>query len=506
MDAYTVESLKNAVLKAERIFLNQVDALAYDDYKPEHMAYMLLFFTMKKMSDEFEEEAKIIMQETNDKEKAWSDPKGHKIFLPEDARFDHFGKICDLVFRKSKTTLADIDKYNKNMDGLFKYIYTTYFENLKSNEYLETAVTQLLAHFNGIGSLGAGNLKTPFVAAEVFEYLLAEHFSSSKQIPAGFYIPSSVSKLMVSLLDLKEDMSVCDPTCNTGNLLTECERYTKGQNEGANISIYGQEINQIAWSICKLNMIQHNRPDAVIKNGNIISDPKLLDNKDLMKFDRVISTPPFGICNWGHELAGRDPYRRFRYGIPPKMKGDFAYLEHMISTLNDDGKLVTIIPPGMLFRGGSEGRIRQNIVESGIVDAVISLPPKLLYGTSIPVCILIINMNKPEERSDSILFISAEQECQSKRAQNILRKDDINKIIRAYEEYEDVDKYARVVNLSEIEKNEYDLNISRYVDSVPAIETVDVEAVLREIGGLEMRRMEARNNMDECLKGLGYNN
>ena len=498
MSVHTFESLRDDVFKAADIFRGRVDISTY-------MRYSALILTMKRMSDVFDEEAELIMQETGNEQKVLSDPTHHEIVVPESAHLHNIVRMHGDLGSALKDAIADLKQNNSNMDGLFDVLEFD-FDQLHKNKELEGMAFQMIQHFLEIAPLRNSNLEEPYVVARVYEYLLEQWSSSYKGVGSNFYTPNSLSKLMVSLLEPKGNMSVCDPVCNTGSLLTECERYINNTDGEASIKLYGQEINRLAWKLCKLNMIQHGRPDAVIKNGDAIRNPQLLDeNERLMVFDRVIANPPMGSHEWGFKFASEDVFGRFRYGIPPKNTGDFAYLEHMISTLNKNGKLVTIIPPGMLFRGGAEGKIRRNVVKGDLIEAVIGLPPKLFHSTGIPVCVMVVNMNKPEERKDSILFISAEQEYQGERRQNVLRDQDIDKIVRAYEDYKDIDQYCRVVSESEIRDNEYNLHLPRYVDTMPEIETVDIKAELRMIQEMEAHRLELKVKMDEFFEKLGYN-
>ncbi|HNR59167.1 MAG TPA: N-6 DNA methylase, partial [Methanothrix sp.] len=320
-----------------------------------------------------------------------------------------------------------------------------------------------------------------------------------------FYTPRKVVQLLVAILDPQEGMRMCDPTVGSGGMLIESAHYVE-RNGGnpKNLTLCGQEKNIGTWGICKMNMLLHGFPDADIRKGDVIRDPKFLVDGQLMLFDREIANPPFSLDNWGREVAEEDGFGRFRYGIPPKTKGDFAFVEHMVSTLNDEGKLAVVVPHGVLFRGGAEGRIRENMLKEDIVEAIVGLPSALFYGTGIPAAVLVVNKNKPPERKGSVLFIDASQEYQEGKRQNTLRDQDIEKIVGAYRGYENIDKYSRVVPLDEIAENDYNLNISRYVDITPEEEQIDVAAALRELRTLEARRREIEAKMSGYLKELGY--
>jgi type I restriction enzyme M protein len=271
-----------------------------------------------------------------------------------------------------------------------------------------------------------------------------------------------------------------------------------------NVSLFGQEKNLGTWAICKMNMLLHGYPDARIEKGDTIRDPKLLQDGELMLFDRVIANPPFSLDAWGHETASSDPHGRFRFGVPPKTKGDFAFVQHMVASLNMHGKMGVVMPHGVLFRGASEGAIREGLLKEDLVEAVVGLPPNLFYGTGIPAAILVVNRDKPKARKGKVLFVEASREFREGSAQNYLRDDDVKKIAASVHAFKDVERYARVVDVAEIEKNDWNLNISRYVETAEAEEKVDVAAAVAKLREAEQARDEAKAVMDEFLRELGY--
>jgi type I restriction enzyme M protein len=249
----------------------------------------------------------------------------------------------------------------------------------------------------------------------------------------------------------------------------------------------------------------HGLSDHRIEKGDTIREPKLLDeNGELLLYDRVIANPPFSLKNWGREEAEADEFNRFRFGLPPKNAGDYAFIQHMIATLNDEGKAGVVMPHGVLFRGGAEGKIRQGILEEDLIEAIIGLPANLFYGASIPAVILVISKNKEEYKKGKVLFIDASQDYQEGRNQNFLRDEDIQKIVSTYDAWKDVEKYCRVVTLEEIRGNDYNLNIARYVDTTEEEEQIDVAEALRQLRQLEQERDEIEKVMYGYLKELGY--
>jgi type I restriction enzyme M protein len=288
-------------------------------------------------------------------------------------------------------------------------------------------------------------------------------------------------------------------------MLIECATFIERHGGNAkNLSLHGQEKNLGTWAICKMNMLLHGLPDARIEKGDTIRDPKLLRDGELMLFDRVIANPPFSLDEWGREVAEHDGFGRFRFGVPPKTKGDLAFVQHMVATTSIRGMVGVVMPHGVLFRGAAEGTIRQGLLQEGLVEAVIGLPPNLFYGTGIPAAILVFNRAKAASRKGKILFIEASREFREGSAQNYLRDEDVAKIAKAFHAFKDVDKYARVVDLSEVEKNDWNLNISRYVETAETAEKVDVRAAIARLRELEGERAESEAKMNAYLKELGY--
>jgi type I restriction enzyme M protein len=253
-----------------------------------------------------------------------------------------------------------------------------------------------------------------------------------------------------------------------------------------------------------MNMLLHGLPDARIEKGDTIRDPKLVKDGSLLLYDRVIANPPFSLDEWGREVAEHDGYGRFRYGIPPKSKGDLAFVQHMVAVLNREGQLAVVMPHGVLFRGSSEGEIRKGLLKEDLVEAVIGLPSNLFYGTGIPAAILVMRRSKVPALRRKVLFVDASRQYREGTAQNYLRDEDVTKIAATFHGYQSVERYARVVALNEIEKNDFNLNISRYVETAEKEERVDVAQALAKLRELETKRAEAEAKMKGYLKELGY--
>lgn len=346
-----------------------------------------------------------------------------------------------------------------------------------------------------------GNLD---VIGNAYEYLIGKFAANSGQKAGEYYTPPEVSDLMAELLDPQLGDTICDPACGSGSLLMKCGRKVAQKNHGQKrYALYGQEAIGSTWSLAKMNMFLHGEDNHKIEWGDTIRNPKLLDkNGDLMHFDIVTANPPFSLDKWGHDEAGIDKYGRFKRGIPPKTKGDYAFILHMIETLKPkSGRMGVVVPHGVLFRGSSEGKIRQQLIDENLLDAVIGLPEKLFFGTGIPAAILIF---KKEKVDDNVLFIDASREFKAGKNQNVLSPENIAKIVATYRNGGNVDKYAYLASLKEIKENDYNLNIPRYVDTFEEEEEIDLLAVRAEREQLKAQLAELETEMTKYLEELGY--
>ena len=336
-----------------------------------------------------------------------------------------------------------------------------------------------------------------------YEFLIKNFAASGGQKAGEFYTPPEVSDLIAELLDPQKGDSICDPACGSGSLLMKCGRKVVSNHNSKQYALYGQEAIGSTWSLAKMNMFLHGEDNHKIEWGDTIRNPKLLDkNGDLMLFDIVTANPPFSLDKWGHDTAENDKFDRFRRGVPPKTKGDYAFISHMIETLKPTtGRMGVVVPHGVLFRGSSEGKIRQKLIEENLLDAVIGLPEKLFYGTGIPAAILIFKKHKSD---DSVLFIDASREFKSGKNQNNLTEENIAKIVETYRARESVDKYAYLATLQEVKDNDYNLNIPRYVDTFEEEAEIDLVAVRAEREQLKTQLAELEVKMAKYLEELGY--
>ncbi|MFQ2591499.1 type I restriction-modification system subunit M [Aeromonas caviae] len=341
------------------------------------------------------------------------------------------------------------------------------------------------------------------VIGNAYEYLIKNFAASGGQKAGEFYTPPEVSDLMAELLEPMPGDTICDPACGSGSLLMKCGRKVVANHGEKHYALYGQEAIGSTWSLAKMNMFLHGEDNHKIEWGDTIRNPKLLDkNGDLMRFDIVTANPPFSLDKWGYEEAGNDKFGRFKRGLPPKTKGDYAFILHMIETLKPkSGRMGVVVPHGVLFRGSSEGKIRQQLIDENLLDAVIGLPEKLFYGTGIPAAILIFKKQKVD---DNVLFIDASRDFKASKNQNLLSADNIAKIVATYRNGGNVDKYAYLASLKEIIDNDYNLNIPRYVDTFEEEEEIDLLAVRAEREQLKTQLAELEIEMAKYLEDLGY--
>ena len=350
-----------------------------------------------------------------------------------------------------------------------------------------------------------GNLD---IIGNAYEFLIKNFAATSGKKAGEFYTPPEVSELIAELVAPEEGDEICDPTCGSASLLLKCANQIRSAHKGSKkFALYGQEAIGSTWALAKMNMFLHGIDNHKIEWGDTIRNPKLLDGEGKLKhFDIVVANPPFSLEKWGIEVAEDDKYTRFRRGLPPKTKGDYAFISHMVETLNPSvngkgGRMGVVVPHGVLFRGSSEGKIRTKLIDEGLLDAVIGLPEKLFYGTGIPAAILVFRRDK---KANSVLFIDASREFKPGKNQNQLTDENITKIVTSYQSRENIDKYAYLADLDEIKDNDYNLNIPRYVDTFEAEDEIDLMAVRSERQQLKAELNHLEVEMDKYLKELGY--
>ena len=496
-DKLSVAQLEQYLWSAADILRGSIDSSDYKTY-----IFGLLF--LKRLSDRFEEEAEKLIEEGVPADVAWTDPDEHRFFVPDRARWGAIRRTANNIGETLNKACAALEEQNPALEGVLAGIDYNDERRLGDARNRDTVLARLVQHFSQV-SLRNDRMAEPDLLGRAYEYLIEQFADDAGKKGGEFYTPRMVVRLIVELLAPTERMRICDPTAGSGGMLIECAHFIeRGGGNPRNLTLHGQEKNLGTWAICKMNMLLHGLPDARIEKGDTIRDPKLVEETELLLYDRVIANPPFSLDEWGRDVAESDGYGRFRFGVPPKTKGDLAFVQHMVAVLNASGRLGVVMPHGVLFRGSAEGKIRQGLLQEDLFEAVIGLAPNLFYGTGIPASILVLNRDKPAQRKGKVLFIDASGEFEEGSNQNRLRDQDIEHISKAFHAYADVEKYARVVPLTEIEQNDWNLNISRYVDTSDEEERIDVGEAVRKLRELEGERAAAEATMNRYLAELGY--
>ncbi|MFB6471269.1 type I restriction-modification system subunit M [Paenibacillus glucanolyticus] len=492
MAQLTQQELESHLWKSADILRGSIDSSDYKSY-----IFGLLF--IKRLSDAFHERKSELISEHGEEigEILAEDPDQYQFFVPLEARWEEIRKHAEGIGSVINVAFESLENENRTLEGVL-----TPIDFNRKDVLTDEILQRLLQHFSTI-DLTNGNLSEPDMLGRAYEYLIAQFADDAGKKGGEFYTPSKVVELIVKLIKPEEGMRVYDPTCGSGGMLIQSVDYVRARGGNPqSLSLYGQEKNLNTWSIAKMNLLLHGLPDHDIRKGDTIRDPKLVEDNELMLFDRVIANPPFSLKEWGREFAENDSLGRFRFGVPPKNAGDYAFVQHMIASLKHDGMAGVVMPHGVLFRGGAEGSIRQGILETDLIEAIIGLPAGLFYGTGIPACILIINRNKTEERKGKVIFIAADDDFQEGKNQNSLRKTDVQKIVDTFNSYRDIEKYSRVVELEEIKHNNYNLNLTRYINKSEEEEPVDLHKVIEEISELEGIKKGIKTKLNGYLTEL----
>ncbi len=502
----TQKEINNIVWKACDSFRGVLSSGQYKDY-------VLTMLFVKYVSDVWKDKKNFYTEKyKGDKTRVERALANERFKLPENATFDYLfenrndAQLGDLIDR----VLDQIEDTNRlKLAGVFRNITFNSEPNLGQTKDRNRRLKNLLVDFSEM-DLQPSHLEGNDVIGDAYEYLIARFAGDEIKKSGEFYTPSEVSVLLAKLLQPEPGSRINDPACGSGSLLIKLAK----EVGSSNFSLYGQEVNGSTWALARMNMFLHEIDNATIEWGDTLNNPRLLEGDQLMKFDIVAANPPFSLDKWGAENAVADQYSRFHRGIPPKSKGDYAFISHMIeTTYADTGRVGVIMPHGVLFRGSSEAKIRQQLIEENLLEAVIGLPANLFYGTSIPATMLIFD--KAKGANTDVLFIDASKGFETGKNQNRLREEDISHIVTTYKAFKaDVplkdeglvieDKYAYRATFNEIKENDFNLNIPRYVDTFEEEEKVDIKAVQDEINLLKKQIANVESDMEKYLKELGY--
>jgi type I restriction enzyme M protein len=494
MKTISQDEINNVAWRACDTFRGVIDPSQYKDY-------ILVMLFLKYLSDLWKDKREQYEKEfQGDAERVNRRLARERFIMPDGCDFytlhakrnePNIGEIINIALE----ALEDANK--AKLENVFRNIDFNSEANLGQTKERNKRLKHLLEDFADERlDLRPSRVGKQDIIGKTYQYLIGRFASDAGKKGGEFYTPGEVSELLAKLLAPKKGSRICDPTCGSGSLLIQ----VADEVGDSDFSIYGQEMNGSTWALCRMNMLVHHKDSARIEWGDTIANPKLIEGDSLMKFDVVVANMPFSLDKWGADMAEADRFNRFHRGVPPKSKGDYAFISHMMESAREDGGKVGVIAPhGVLFRGGAEGRIRRALIEKNLLDAVIGLPEKLFFGTAIPAVILIF---KKGRTTKDVLFIDASGEFVEVTNQNKLDKEHIAKIVRIYKAFETVPKYAYRATPEGIAENGFNLNIPRYVDTFEADPEVNIKAVQKEITALETQLKEVREQMRAYLKEL----
>ena len=484
-----LSALSNHLWESANILRGPVDAADFKTY-----IFPLLFF--KRISDVYDEELQDALAESDGDQQYALFPENHRFQIPEDCHWDEVRKKTSNVGQALQRAMREIEKVNPDtLYGIFGDAQWTNKDRLS-----DALLRDLIEHFSRL-PLGNRSARAD-VLGQAYEYLIKKFADATNKKAGEFYTPRSVVNLMVRILHPREGEMIYDPACGTGGMLIEAIHHVR--ESGGNIKtlwgkLFGQEKNLTTSAIARMNLFLHGVEDFQIVRGDTLRQPAFHTGDSLATFDCVIANPPFSLEKWGEEVWTSDPYGRAFAGMPPAKSGDYAWVQHMIlSMAPKSGRMAVVLPHGALFRMAAEGKIRQKLLGMDILEAVIGLGSNLFYGTGLAACILVFRQRKPKDHRKKVLIVDASKEFKKGRAQNELLPDHVDSIYKWYADHQDVEGVARLVSLDEIEENDWNLNISRYVEPTVEGETISVADALANL----KTSLESAYSAENRLKGL----
>ncbi|WP_304234831.1 class I SAM-dependent DNA methyltransferase [Jiulongibacter sediminis] len=488
MTKLTLPQLEQYLSKAAWILKGPVDASDFKVY-----IFPLLFF--KRISDVYDEEFKLALEESEGDTEYASLPEFHRFEIPEGCHWREVRETTVNVGLAIEKALRGIEQANQqNLYGIFGDAQWS-----NKNKLSDRLLIDLVEHFSQYTL--SNDLVDADILGQAYEYLI-KHFADLTNKKAGeFYTPRSVVHLLGLILDPHEGESVYDPACGTGGMLLECIDHLKENKEDfRTLKLYGQEKNLTSSSIARMNMFLHGIEDFQVIRGDTLRNPGFFSADGLQTFDCVIANPPFSLKDWGADLWVNDPYGRNIAGVPPKGNGDMAWVQHMVKSMNSTGRMTVVLPHGALFRKGAEGKIRQTLIEQDLLEAVIGLGPNIFYGTQLAACVMVFRQIKEEEKKGKVLFIDASEQIRVGRAQNFLEKEHVEQIFDWYQGFEDVENYVKVTDLHALKENDFNLNIPLYIEKIIEDNLPSVEEALTDLKKAWQASQEAESKFKAVLE------
>ncbi len=500
-DTTTQNQVNQAAWAACDTFRGAVDPAQYKDY-------ILVMLFLKYISDLWNDHLVAYREQFGEDEaRIRRRLERERFVLPEGASF------CDLYEQRNEANIGErinialerIEDTNRvKLEGVFRNIDFNSESNLGRTRDRNRRLKNVLEDFAKPALDLRPSRVTEDIIGECYIYLISRFASDAGKKAGEFYTPAPVSRLLAQIANPQPGNTICDPACGSGSLLVRAAE-TVGSD---NYALYGQEVNGATWALARMNMFLHAKDAARVEWCDTLNSPALIEGDQLMRFDIVVANPPFSLDKWGAEDAASDRFERFWRGVPPKSKGDYAFITHMIEIAKrKSGRIAVIVPHGVLFRGGAEKKIRQALIEENLLDAVIGLPANLFTTTGIPVAILVFDRSREQgsenEARKDVMFIDASKEFTSGKTQNVMDDPHVAKVLETYASRTEVEKYSHCASQEVIAENDFNLNIPRYVDTFEAEEEIDVAALQKEIVQIEAELADVRGRMAGYLKELG---
>lgn len=468
----------------------------------EYKAYVTPILFFKRLSDVYDEETQIALEESDGDKEYASLPENHRFQIPDGCHWNDVRNTSVNVGTAIVNAMTGIERANPDT---LSTVFTSFDDaNWTDKKKLsDERLKDLIEHMSSI-KVGNNNYSAD-VMGDSYEFLIKKFADLSKKNAGEFYTPRAIVKLMIMLLKPQAGETVYDPACGTGGMLIESIRYMKNDRLAYG-KIYGQEKNLATSAIARMNLFLHGAKDFNIVQGDTLRSPVFLKNNALQTFDCVVANPPFSLKSWGSAQFSSDIYGRNLWGTPTDSNADFAWLQHMYKSMDTkNGRCAVVLPQGVLFRSGKEGEIRKKLIESDTLEAVITLAGGVFYSTGVSACILFLKNNKEVSHRGRICMIDGSTIFTAQRAQNIMTEDDINKIYEYYETYKDVEDYVKIVTLDDIRNKEYTLAVNNYIDKAQA-ETVSPEEVRKNYIKAYEEMIAAETKMKKLLSEGGYLN
>ncbi|SFS79211.1 type I restriction-modification system subunit M [Lutibacter maritimus] len=483
----TLSQLEQYLSKAAWILKGPVDASDFKVY-----IFPLLFF--KRISDVYDDEFKNALEESEGDIEYASLPEFHRFEIPLDCHWNNVRETTTNVGLAIEKALRGIEQANQEF--LYGIFGDAQWSN--KNKLSDKLLIDLIEHFSQY-TLGNEDVD-PDMLGQAYEYLI-KHFADLTNKKAGeFYTPRSVVHLLGLILDPHEGETIYDPACGTGGMLLECVDHLKHNNEDyRTLKLFGQEKNLTSSSIARMNMFLHGIEDFSIYRDDTLRNPAFFEADGLKTFDCVIANPPFSLKDWGAENWANDPYGRNIAGVPPQGNGDMAWVQHMIKSMNKEGRMTVVLPHGALFRKGAEGKIRKKLLEDDLLEAVIGLGPNIFYGTQLAACVLVFKQQKESNKKNKVLFIDGSDQVRVGRAQNFLEPEHVNQLFNWFTTYEDVENYVKVATIKDLKENDYNLNIPLYVEKIIEDNLPSVEKALEDLKNAWNESLKAEEDFKKIL-------